>query len=333
MQKIIIVGGGYCGLEAFLALKSKYNVTVIEPNEHFFHHIGSIRGMVDSDYNHSLYFPYSNLLGPNWIKDRVIKVNRNSVVTGNGEEIAFDFLILATGSTYTTPLINGILRTENYFDEMAIKINKANTIKLNGAGPVGIELAGEIKDVYPDKDIILTHKYDLPLTDKFDERLRQSLKEILIKNKVKFVNNNLNKQEIESDLEIDCYGSKANTSFLIDSGFENSNGHILTNQYLQIPNNPNIFVVGDIINQPCSKTYINGKAQVDLVANNISKIINNQPLKQYTPNKYDLISVPFGRKQGSAYLPFLGGIIVPGFLVSKIKGKDLFRSKFAKWFE
>lgn len=72
-----------------------------------------------------------------------------------------------------------------YFNNVAQKIKGAKKIAVVGAGAVGIELAGEIIDIYPEKEVFLIGKKLLSnpkgLTGAFRNQVKELIKTVGIK--------------------------------------------------------------------------------------------------------------------------------------------------------
>jgi len=69
------------------------------------------------------------------------------------------------------------------FKEISYSIEKSNNICIIGGGPVGIELSGEIKYFYPNKEITLIHKHyaimqQYKLGYKFESKIELKLKKL-----------------------------------------------------------------------------------------------------------------------------------------------------------
>ena len=80
------------------------------------------------------------------------------VADGETERIKWDVLVLATGCDQTAP---ARLRSEKTVDaerelsRMQEKVKSAQRIAVVGGGAVGVELVGNVKSVYPDKEVTL----------------------------------------------------------------------------------------------------------------------------------------------------------------------------------
>jgi len=75
------------------------------------------------------------------------------------ELLAFDVLVLATGTTYTQPwrgqhdqIVDSEVRQADW-KKVRDDVSAANSVLCVGAGPTGLESAGWIKDNYPNKTV------------------------------------------------------------------------------------------------------------------------------------------------------------------------------------
>ena len=113
--KIVIVGGGAGGIMALARLHralSDPDITLIAPNEIQLYQPGQVF-MAAGEYT------YDDIVKPNkdfipddvnWIKDevRTFDPDNNRVVTRGGAEIAYDYLVVATGLQYHYEWIEGL---------------------------------------------------------------------------------------------------------------------------------------------------------------------------------------------------------------------------------
>ena len=109
------------------------------------------------------------------IRDRAVKADAGRVVLSSGAELSPDYLVLAARSGYPFPAKSNVPSTEAAHDKVRdthAALAAAARVLLLGAGPVGIELAGEIKAVWPSKQVTLVDV----ASDVLGERYRPDLK-------------------------------------------------------------------------------------------------------------------------------------------------------------
>src|SRR5258706_10514953 len=101
---VVVVGGGYGGVNVAKALDADVDVVLVEPKDAFVHNIGALRALVEPDFLPKIFLPYDRLL-PNGrvLRDRAVEVSAHRVVLASGEAIMADYVVLATGSTYPFP--------------------------------------------------------------------------------------------------------------------------------------------------------------------------------------------------------------------------------------
>jgi NADH dehydrogenase FAD-containing subunit len=152
-SKVVVVGGGYGGVAVAKALDSSSEVVLIEPKDAFMHNIAALRALVDPSWLSRIFFPYTEVMANGRVvHDRASLVDPHRVVTSSGEEFDADYIVLATGSRYPFPAKTDLVHAEAAREEMRATnraLSQADWVLLVGAGPVGIELAGEIREVWP----------------------------------------------------------------------------------------------------------------------------------------------------------------------------------------
>src|SRR5437660_12742832 len=150
---VVVVGGGYGGIAVAKALDETSDVVLVEQKDAFMHNIAALRALVDPSWALRIFFSYKGLLRHGRVvQDRAAVVDPHRVVTASGEEIAADYIVLATGSRYPFPAKTDLVNAEHAQEQIRRAhraLTKANRVLLLGAGPVGIELAGEIREVWP----------------------------------------------------------------------------------------------------------------------------------------------------------------------------------------
>ncbi|EQC25352.1 hypothetical protein SDRG_16762 [Saprolegnia diclina VS20] len=202
VQEIVIVGGGYAGIQLAQALAASLpatvaHVTVIEQQSFSFHAIGAPRAFVDKSFVPKLFMPLDKALPAHATLVRGVaeSISANDVVvrsiTADNERsettqsIRFDHLVLATGSSYPAPIkvANNVYNRstiEASLLETYDRIAAASSVLIIGGGAVGCEIAGEIATTYPGKTVTLVDgSKELVSTavvsDKFRSRLADGL--------------------------------------------------------------------------------------------------------------------------------------------------------------
>jgi NADH dehydrogenase FAD-containing subunit len=175
VKNVVVVGAAFAGyiashiLAASLPRDGRYRLVVIEPNSHFNFTWVLPRFSVVGGHEHKAFIPYSPEFfarSPKgmvqWVRDRVTCVRKNTVVLRSGDEIPYEFLIIATGSTVPHGLPSRV-GAENREDGIEIlkamqaRIKTATRLVVAGGGAAGVELATDAKNQYPDKSVTLVH--------------------------------------------------------------------------------------------------------------------------------------------------------------------------------
>lgn len=172
---VVIVGGGGYGAQIARALSSKldankHTLTLISSREFYLHLPAALRLIVTSEnaLEKSSLIPYDKLFpGVGSFKKGTVKEVKKavdgksgSVLLEDGEEVPWNVLLLAPGNIWEggLKLPETFKDAENFVFEWRKRIEKAKRIVLVGGGAVGIELAGEIRDIYQVSPISLTHR-------------------------------------------------------------------------------------------------------------------------------------------------------------------------------
>ena len=101
---VVVLGGGYAGIQVARPLDDLADVVLVEPKDDFVHNVASLRAVVDPSWLERIYLPYTGLLGRGRvIRDRAVKADADRVVLASGAELFPDYLVLATGSGYPFP--------------------------------------------------------------------------------------------------------------------------------------------------------------------------------------------------------------------------------------
>src|SRR4030081_25315 len=190
-QTVVVVGGGYGGVAVAKALDNTSDVVLVEPKDAFMHNIAALRALVDPSWLPRIFLPYGGLLSNGRVvRDRAVVVDPHRVVTALGEEISADYVVLATGSRYPFPAKTDLVDTHHAQEQVRQAhraLAQADRVLLVGAGPVGIELAGEIRHVWPEKSIVLLDVADEILGGAYKPELKAELRRQLLEARVELI--------------------------------------------------------------------------------------------------------------------------------------------------
>ena len=102
---VVIIGAGYGGISCALKLDRYCKVTLIDAKDYFHHSVGALRAVVEPSFLKMTLIPYDNLLSYGTFKhDCVCRLNiSEKKVFLQNEEIKFDYIVLACGSSVPFP--------------------------------------------------------------------------------------------------------------------------------------------------------------------------------------------------------------------------------------
>jgi NADH:ubiquinone reductase (H+-translocating) len=169
MKTIVVIGGGYAGINLIEALEKKFHkeikekirVILVDKNEYHFKKVKLFKGIVNEDAS-NLYIPLKQYCGKfiEFIQGELTGVNPEEQtihITGDGgrlNKLAYDYLVLAAGSVLreVDPKRGGfpLVSLENAKDIRQHLLRMADSTKRNirlviaGSGITGIETAAEV---------------------------------------------------------------------------------------------------------------------------------------------------------------------------------------------
>ena len=168
--KVVIVGGGFVGTKIAQDLDKDFNVVVLDKKKVFFNNIAALRPVVQPEFVARLFVPLDRALkNGKFVQAEVEEVReRDLLVRGLDKPVTFDYCVIATGSVYNfpgkVPWWAGTHAVRRLYNAANQKLVASQRIAIIGAGAVGLELAGEIKFAYPDKEVTVFHRGPYPLS-------------------------------------------------------------------------------------------------------------------------------------------------------------------------
>jgi NADH dehydrogenase FAD-containing subunit len=342
-KKVVVVGGGVAGSKIAKDLEDIADVTLIDPKDYFEIPYSAPRSLVEPSFADRTLLQYDEFLkGVTRVQSTAAEATATEVITASGERIPYNFLVIATGTTFT-----GCATKEERLKEFELRYKKiadAESVLVIGGGPVGVELAAEIVTDFPKKKVTLVtrgpHLIEF-LGPKPGEKTENWFKkkgvEVILSDSLDLNSvspPNFETKEhvaIKADHYIVAVGKKIASGWLAASKFLNDdlteNGQIKVEPTTQVVGHPNVFAAGDITDFKEMKQGFLALRHADIVVGNIKKLLNDpndQKLLVYKPLQKPLGVVTLGRVDGLLVLPFMSLI---GWLPGKIKSKDFFVGK------
>ncbi|KAF8189787.1 FAD/NAD(P)-binding domain-containing protein [Mycena galopus ATCC 62051] len=359
---VVVVGGGSAGVNIARPLSSKldatkYKLILINPRPFRVLLPATLR-MVVSDLDNlgttdAALVPFDKIFhGENgtFVQDSVSSIQEKALTLGSGQQVPYDILILASGLSWSDPIAfpDSVEGMNTYLTRSHERFAGAGSYLLVGGGAVGCELAGELKDIWPEKEVTIVHGQRLLLNDTYPDRYRRSAADHLTRRGVKMQLDDIVEDfpaeagpitiltrggvKLSADLVVKTTGAaRPNTAFItsFDADALTSTGFVKVKPTLQLLNHPNIFAAGDIVEWKEQKQAIKAGAHAKIVTQNVLNSINGKALKSYS-TAFEAVVLTNGKRGGITYLGFLWGIILGSWFTSFIKSKSLLVPMFRK---
>ncbi|PHZ12835.1 FAD/NAD(P)-binding domain-containing protein [Rhizopus microsporus ATCC 52813] len=317
--RVVVVGGGFTGftVASILDQMPRFYVTLIDTKDSFEYTPGIVKKIVNPDQSSSLRVRHDA-----YVKNgRVIigyaeeLCDDGKSVKVNNELITFDYLVIATGSSYSSQLKSSdtsSLYRMSGLEESYLELLKARRVLIIGGGLVGCELASEISQqtfpgAYPKKHVTLIDSHS-NVVNRSDPRQQNMARKYLEELGVEVV---CNEKIIDFDSTGDnvylgssgriysgydkvffATGTRPNTALFASSTIDSSLddcldtwGRIRVKPTLQIDHwkYEHIFAGGDVTNVVEEKTGYAATISGVCIARNICRLVKGKtPLKQGT---------------------------------------------------
>lgn len=274
---------------------------------------------------------------------------------GEAKSVSYDYLVLACGSTTTstTGEITGFsipFKQSNRDDVKELieaaqqMITGAKNIVIGGAGPIGVELAGELAEAAEQSGSAATITL-VSATDRVLPMLKPSgssaAAKMLRQKNVKVITSTRvtgaeasgdawtvsldNGETISADLYIPTTGVIPNNGF-IPGQFLDKDGWVKVDKEMRVGSSENIYAAGNITNNSMRLSF-KAVEQAGVAANNLKvDILGKGERKSFDQGESIMMVVPVGESGGTGQIY---GFTPFSFMVKMIKGKDFFISKAA----
>ncbi|MGA5194380.1 NAD(P)/FAD-dependent oxidoreductase [Streptomyces exfoliatus] len=356
---VAVIGGGYGGAAVAKALDTEADVVLVEPKDAFVHAAGSLRALVRPDWAENIFFPYDRLLSRGRVvRERAASVDARGVTLASGGRIDADYVVLATGSAYPYP---AKFDTDSAAEALGLlrdthgELARADRVLIGGAGPVGLELAGEIKAVWPGKRVTIVDPAT-ELMPGFAAGLREDLcrqldalgVELLLGTAPAeeppagpgragaFTVATTDGREIGADIWFRCHGVRVHGGFLGTdlAAALTATGQVRVDELLRVEGQERVYAVGDVTDVAEAKMAGYAMQHAEVVARNIlAQVRGERPEATYRPSPIPSVLLPLGPLGGVGQFPSPDGpLVLPAETVSEYKGNDLFTGRFVELF-
>ncbi|CDM29944.1 hypothetical protein DTO013E5_8344 [Penicillium roqueforti] len=171
LRNIIVVGGSFVGRmtaqELASIVPSTHRVLLTEPHSHFHHLFTFPRFAIVPGQEHKAFIPYSGIFkaSPNpsnhgVVQARVLSVKPNHIELDRewhgSKELPFDYVVLATGTRLSKPAAmddDDKASSVEYLQKHQASVKRSKSILIVGGGAVGVQMATDLKEYYPDKEV------------------------------------------------------------------------------------------------------------------------------------------------------------------------------------
>jgi apoptosis-inducing factor 2 len=352
---VVVVGGGYGGSSAAKALDGFADVTLVEPRDAFVHNVAALRALVEPEWLLRIFYPYDRLLANGRVvRSRAVAVEAGRVELASGEVLTPDFVVIATGSTYPYPAKSGTDETSAALDRYRSsheELARAGRVLIAGAGPTGLELAGEISARWPEKRIAIVEPEPDVLAGPYRQDLREEVRRQLGERGVEFVLGESLVPEpesppalyvplaattsagrtIQADIWFRCHGLAPVSGYLRGelAGVRLSDGSIEVTPELLVKGQTAVFALGDAASADL-KTAGRAGRQADVVVANIRALVEEGELSAYEPSPPAIV-IPLGPSGGASQLPSQDDI-AGAETTAAIKGEHMFVDAYRERF-
>ncbi|ETW83688.1 hypothetical protein HETIRDRAFT_449349 [Heterobasidion irregulare TC 32-1] len=365
-KSVVVVGGGGAGSAVARQLSKKldparHSLTLITARPFYVHLPASLRMAVTAEgkLEDQILKPYDALV-PARVGGvrvaRVVGVEKAAakdaedasaplggwVLLQGGEKVWYDVLVVAPGMRWEGPLAYPDSGEEilAFIGQWRTKIEDAKEIVLAGGGPVNVELAGEIKEYWPEKKVHIVQSGDLPLNKVYPDHFRRRVQQEIEARGVNFrfddrldelapvdgVVHTRKGKVIPADLVLSCRGGTPNTKFLESLGPDvlTEWGFVRVMPSLELQNQPGIFCAGDVLDNPeRSKLRACWNHAAVIVRNVLDRLDGKPVLEAKYKCGREFIGISMGKSGGVSYVGILWGIILGNWITALFKSRTL----------
>jgi apoptosis-inducing factor 2 len=353
---VVVVGGGYGGITAAKALDDVADVTLVDPTEAFVHNVAAWRALVEPEWLDRIFLPYERLLeNGRFLRNRAVGVDGRRVALASGEVLEPDYLVLATGSSYPFPAKNAepdIASARSRVRTAHEALLAADRALIVGAGPAGLELAGEIKAFFPDKQVTIADVSPDILSGPYDQELRDELRRQLdalgVELRLGAALSELpsappatlapiaiatdDGDEIVADIWFRAFGVRPHSDYLEGGSLDDrrdEGGYVRVDDHLHVVGEDQVFAIGDLADADRDMAGIATK-QAEVVVANIRALISGTGELTTWETYPPMIAIPLGPEGGAGSL---GDGVADAATIADLKARHMGTDHVAALFD
>jgi NADH dehydrogenase len=315
MKKVVIIGAGFAGLTAAIALQRELSiqVTLIDRNQNtFFRPLlpDLISNRISARYLQYPILQLRDTCGFQFVCDNVNAIDFDKkIVLCKNESIDYDVLIVACGSSTPIPPAESLCKYAHRVDTIqdalfiadSILTGGFNHFVICGGGYTGVEIASQLSKLvnthYIDKKVVIIEMLDslvntLPrwMQKYTEEHLRKSGVEIFLNTKLKSISDrHLEMSDgttIDNAFLIWSTGLKASPLTAAIDAPKDPSGRIIVDSNLKFKEH--CFAIGDSAAFKQRNETLRMSVQASIsqginTAKNVIREINGKPLENYSP--------------------------------------------------
>jgi len=294
--EVVVVGGSAAGLTAAITAKRFYpekKVLIVRSEEKVLIPCGIpyIYGTVGTTEKNLIPDTVLEKNGIDLLIGEVTEIKKDEriIVTGKGDNVEYEKLIIATGSDPVIPPLKGsdkknvftVKKDDSYLNSLLDEVNKSKDMVIIGGGFIGMEFADECKknrDINISVVEMLPHCLMLVFDEDFckqgEDLVRKRGVNVVTNEKVEAISGNETAEgvrlssgkTIKADVVLIGIGAKPNAKVARDAGIEvNDRGAIKVDRYMRT-NDQSIFACGDC----CAKVSFFNKKPINLMLASIA---------------------------------------------------------------
>jgi apoptosis-inducing factor 2 len=363
-KSVAIYGGGIAGAVLANRLSRDFDVVLVDPHDYFEVPMAAPRNLVKPDFAEAAIVPFA--LAIPFVRHeqaKLVKMTRAGGIIecddGRLTQITGDVSVLATGTRFPNQLMRayggaGNHRKEFYRSYNA-RLHRAQRVLIVGGGPIGVETAGEISEVFPNKSVTILESGSRLLMGTSAEAAAHAASVLAGRGVNIVTGERLEGSErptddifrdggeavtsggrvISYDLMIWCTGGRPDTSYMDDDFPDvlDTNRRIMVTPGLTVVGEQRLFAIGDVTNLSENKMALHTKGHVKVVETNIRRLLQASPsssMKSYVPQTDNpLMAVTLGSRTGVLHLPFLG-VVRSAWLNRKVKAARMLVPQYRK---